>query len=181
MSYKEESMFTEEGFHKEMPWLTYSTMEYVPENGYQFIEHGKFLDKKINEKVSESDYYSGTRYLKIKLMGEMTAERYVNLKPVEKEDSVYRKYCRVLESDLVSLDLTQKELNDGFRYLKIYVPTGRFEEGWVTYSEVDDGWQVSYKKNKVKSGVSSSKRRKMNRRKNQQKMMDEVKKYISVE
>jgi hypothetical protein len=113
-------------------------------------------------------------------MGEMTADRYSGLKPVTKEDKVFRKFCRVLDSDLLTLDLTQEEQDRGHRYLKIYVPTGRFEEGWLTYSEIEDGWNVSCQKT-IRRDVSASKRRKLNRRKNQKKMLDEVKKYISVE
>lgn len=180
MSNKVISIFDKNGFHKEMPWLSYTTMEYIPKNGYQFIEYSKFLDKKINEKVSEEEFFNGTRYLKIKLMGHITPEKYEELKLINKDNKVLYKYCYILECDLLTLDLTQKEQNNGYRYLKIYVINNRFEKGWITYSEKEQGWEVSYNKN-TKTNLSRTKKRKLNYRKNQQKMMDEVKKYISVE
>lgn len=173
------SMYDEEGRHKEMPWLTYSTMEYVPENGYVFVEHFKSLDKKLNEKVSQEEYYNGVRYLKIKLMGKMDLNRYTQLKPFGSESSKSRRLCRVLESDIVDLDLTQKEKEKGYRYVKVNVPNGRMDKGWLTYSELDDGWRVSTSKQTKR--ISALRRKKLRKRQRQSKMMEEVKKYISVE
>ena len=175
----ENSMFDEEGRHKKMPWLTYSTMEYSPENGYCFIEHFKSLDTKLNEKVSESDYYNGVRYLKIRLMKNMDANRYNQIKPLSENSSKVRAYRRILDSDIIELDLTQSEYEKGYRYIKINMPTNKLENGWLTFSELEDGWNVST--SKIATRVSENKKRKFRKRQNQNKMMDEVKKYISVE
>ena len=181
MSYQEEKNyeFTENGTSVDFPWLTMSTMEYTFERGYQFIEHQNFLNSKVNDKVSEADYRDNIRYLKIKLLGEMTAERYLKLEDIDEDSNVQRKFCRILDQDLLELDLSQKELEDGFRYLKIYLPFDTFERGWLTTSEIEEGWSVSGKRNVVKS-TSSKRRRKFRKRQKESKMMDEVKKYISI-
>lgn len=176
----EEHLYNAEGFSLQYPWLTMSTINYAEEDGWQFVEYKNFLDKKTNEKVSESDYYNGVRYLRVKLMGNMTADRFNSLKDVDPEDRKQRRFCKVLDSDMLTLDLTHKQVEDGYRYLKVYVPTGRLERGWLTLSEQEDGWDIAYGPT-TQSLMSKNKKRKLRKIKNDSKIMEDVKKYISIE
>ena len=54
-------------------------MEYHPDNGYKFVEFNKYVDKKINEKVSEKDYYDGMRYLKMRFINFYTQINDISL------------------------------------------------------------------------------------------------------
>lgn len=175
----EERLYNDEGFSLEFPWLTMSTMEYTQEAGWQFVEYKNYLDNKTNEKVSESDYNNGMRYLRVKLMGHMTAERFNSLQDLDSDSNKQRRYCKVLDSDLLTLDLTHKQVEEGYRYLRIYVPTGKLQRGWTTMSERDDGWEIAYGP-RAKTILSKNQKRKIRKRRNN-KIMDDVKKYISIE
>lgn len=126
----------------------------------KIIEYENKLDDKVNEKVSETEYKLGMRYLKIKILG--------NDEKIYVDESKNRKLCNIIESDLLDLDLDQEELNNGYKYLKIYLPHQEFSKGWMSYSEKDSGWEV-YSKKKVK-----------NKKHKKNNLMSEIKKYILV-
>ena len=157
-----------EGYVPEYKWLTHTTTEYTPENGWKFIEHEKHLDSELVKKVSEDDYRNGMRYLKVKFLGDINPFEFKRDKNKE-----YR-YSKIVDSDIVNLDLSQRELKEGYRYLRVYAPRKRFRYGWVSYSEKYDGWVVN--KNKHKPRRFKGKKRP----KREYKMMDEVKKYINI-
>lgn len=182
MNYQDEEIckqFDEDCKHKEMPWLRNTMMDYVPENGYKFIEFDNVLDKRLNEKVSEKDYENGMRYLKVRVLNNLTVEEYNKLCELYVYGENHR-FTRVLESDVLTFDLTQKEQKRGYCYLKVFVPTGKLSKGWLTYSEIEDDWKISLR-DCVRKHMLTNKKRKVRRQKRQRKMMDEVKKYISLQ
>lgn len=170
------------------PWLTSSSSEYSSENGWRMIKFRDYLDRKINEKVSESDYRSGVRYLRVKILKNPTEQQNedFNDKMAENTKVQYR-WCKIQESDLLELDLSQDELTNGHRFLKIYLPHYLYSKGWVSLSEKNDGWKVSgeaipkrvyLKKKKEKKDKFMYKNKRVN---SLNSVSDEVKKYIKIE
>lgn len=159
-----------DGYSLKYNWLTPTTTEYTPEAGWKFIEHDKHLDSELVKKVSENDYKNGMRYLKIRFLGDIDPFTYKRDKTKE-----YR-YAKIIDSDIVNLDLSQKELNNGFRYIKVYAPRKRFRFGWVSYSEKNDGWEVIKRKHRNRKFHGKRKPYK----KDKKNMMEEVKKYINI-
>jgi hypothetical protein len=161
-------------FKPDYNWLTLTTDNCTPENGWKFIEYEKHLDADLVKKVSESDYKSGMRYLKVRFLGDINPHEF------KRKSAKEYKYAKVVESDIVNLDLSQSELSKGYRYIKVYVPNSRFRFGWVTYSEKEEGWITNKKKTPKRRYVS--KRRNFRKRTDPSntKMLDEIKQYISV-
>lgn len=173
--------YNEDGSSVDFPWLNHTCMDLTFDKGYQYIEYQNFLSSKVNEKVSEADYDKGIRYLKVKLLGKMTADKFSKFTPVDSKSKIQRKFCRIQPNELLELDLNQQELSEGFRYLRIYVPFDILPKGWITMSEKEDGWQVAGKKRSRKSVSTHKSRRKQAKRARDPKMMEEVKKYISIQ
>ena len=156
-------------------WLTPTTAEYTYQDGYQFVEYDNYIDKRVNEKVPQDDYYNGVRYLKIKLLGDLTNEQYqaLDYNPDNKKTQV--KIMKIMPSDLLELDLTQQELNQGYRYLKVILPFYKFKSGFLTQSEMDDGWEVSHN---VFSMKTLNKRKNKRKRRNN-KLREEAVKFLN--
>lgn len=182
MSYthEQEQRFNEVTYSVKFPWLPHTSSEYTYERGYQFIEYQNFLNSSVNDKVSELDYYNGMRYLKVKLSGKVFAVEFNKFEEIDSQSKIQRRFCRVLDSDILELDLNQNELAAGFRYLKIYLPFDSFSRGWLTASEKEDGWKISGKKPRAPRDYSAQKRRKFRKHAKANSMLDEVKKYISI-
>lgn len=171
--------FDENNYSVKYPWLTRSTMEYLPEDGWQFIEYKNYLNSKVNEKVSESDYKQGIRYLMVKLLGPGSVEQYNNFEPIDFSTQTRRGFFQFTEDDLLTLDLTQSQIDEGYRYLKIYVPSRQFRKGWTTLLEKENGWEVPHK---IRQRRSRKQRKSRKQRDTGDKsILDEVKKYISIE
>jgi len=154
------------------PWIKNTFTDCIPENKWTFIEYENYLNSKTNDKVAQEEYYSGVRYLKIRLVDTTKDTDYKAL-VASSDSNIKYKYCHIIESDLLRLDLTQTEIGEGFRYLKIYVPYLSIRKGWTTMSEYDDGWIVSKNKS-VRNKKKNSKKYKTTQ------MMDDVMKYIQI-
>ena len=158
--------------------------DYKYENGYQFIKYKNNLDSKINKKVSEVDYKKGIRYLKIKLMGNISDKKKSELKEIDPLSKNQRKFCRICETDIINLDLTQENLDKGYRYLKINLPFKSFEQGWLTQSDIDEGWKIAGNRKDIRrtrlKKVFKKKYIPKKKNKDDLKLMEEVKQYITV-
>ena len=97
---------------EDKPWLTNSTAEFVEDNNWYFIKYKNYLNKKVNEKVSEDEYKNNIRYLKVKLMKNMTPKKHNDF--LEKEHKTVRmSLCKLVENvDLIDLDLLDLDLED---------------------------------------------------------------------
>jgi len=107
-----------------------------PDNGWQFIEYRDFIDKQVNEEfLSLETRNKGFRLLKTKLLGSEPDK-------ITKKDGFSYKYVKIGEKDTFTLDMNDEDINNGFRFIKIKVASLHAKKGWLTQSEIDDGWKI---------------------------------------